>query len=59
MFKGSKWLYIDSREIVYKKGDYLVLGVFLFVECVVFIDDDDCILGLVVDVFFLLLVELI
>ena len=58
MLKGSKRLYIDSREIVYKKGDYLVLGVPLPAECAAFTDDDDCILGLVVDVPPSLLVEL-
>lgn len=58
MLKGSKRLYIDSREIVYKKGDYLVLGVPLPAECAAFTGDDDCILGLVVDVPPSLLVEL-
>lgn len=58
MLQGSKHLYVDDREITYKKGDYIVLGMPLPAECAAATDGDDCILGLVIDVPSPLLIEL-
>lgn len=41
-----------------KKGDYIVFGVPLPAQCAATLDDDDCILGLVIDIPASLLVEL-
>lgn len=58
MLQGTKRLYVDNREIEYKKGDYIVFGVPLPAQCAATLDDDDCILGLVIDIPASLLVEL-
>jgi len=58
MLQGTKRLYVDNREIEYKKGDYIVFGVPLPAQCSATLDDDDCILGLVIDIPASLLVEL-
>jgi len=58
MLQGTKRLYVNEREIVYKKGDYIVLGVPLPAQCAATLDEDDCILGLVIDVPPSLFVEL-
>ena len=59
MLQGSKHLYVDSHEITYKKGDYIVLGMPLPAECEAATDGDDCILGLIIDVPSPLLIELV
>ncbi|ALM91709.1 transcriptional regulator [Alteromonas stellipolaris LMG 21856] len=58
MLQGTKRLYVDNREIEYKKGDYIVFGVPLPAQCAATLDNDDCILGLVIDIPASLLVEL-
>ena len=58
MLQGTKRLYVDNREIEYKKGDYIVFGVPLPAQCAATLDEDDCILGLVIDIPASLLVEL-
>lgn len=50
MLQGTKCLYVNDRKIKYQKGDYIVLGVPLPAQCSSTPDQDDCILGLVVDV---------
>ncbi|MDO6565600.1 AraC family transcriptional regulator [Alteromonas sp. 1_MG-2023] len=58
MLQGTKRLFVDNREIEYKKGDYIVFGVPLPAQCAATLEDDDCILGLVIDIPAALLVEL-
>lgn len=58
MLQGTKCLYVNDREIEYKKGDYIVFGVPLPAQCSATPDTDDCILGLVIDVPPSLLTEL-
>lgn len=58
MLQGAKRLYIDNREIDYKKGDYIALGVPLPAECAATLNGDPAILGLVIDVPPALLIEL-
>ena len=58
MLQGTKRLYVDNREIEYKKGDYIVFGVPLPAQCAATLDNDDCILGLVIDIPASLLAEL-
>jgi len=58
MLQGTKCLYVNDHEIEYKKGDYIVFGVPLPAQCAATPDEDDCILGLVIDVPPSLLTEL-